>query len=267
VLLLTYLLVFAGLAVLLFAGTAWFQGYIYSEPAEELYWRAPAAAGALTLFLAFWGFLAYRSPGDYPAMFQLTSEGKPKEFDKMKAVYGDEKIEELRRAPGRRGRDSYVDAQGNPMKTRPFAVIVEEDGEQVRFDAERDGKFFKPRDGTLHYKDSRGRVMTEDALGFLPTSRLGLFWGNVLLNLVHFGVWFVCCWLLLQYQWSHALGVAAVLWLIMTFSVAEMLVQRVERAKKERLQADSVASWLQERMPLAERTPYSMWITSPSCTT
>src|SRR5262249_30731442 len=58
VLLLIYLLVFVALAALLWAGTAWFQGYIYNEPAEDLYWRAPAAAGAVTLFLAFWGFLA-----------------------------------------------------------------------------------------------------------------------------------------------------------------------------------------------------------------
>lgn len=231
---LTYLLVFVALAVLLWAGTTWFQGYIYSEPAEQLWWRAPAAAGVLTVFLAFWGFLAYRAPGDYPAQFQFSSEGKEIEFSRMKALYPERPPVELRRIPGRR---AYADAQGQPMKTRPLAVIVvEEDGTEVRFEAERDEKgYFKTQDNKpLRYLDDRGRVMTEGDLGFLPTSRPGLFWGNMLLNLVHLAVWFGVSWLLLNYQWPHALGFAVVLWLIMTMSVAQMLVERVERARKER---------------------------------
>ena len=62
------------------------------------------------------------------------------------------------------------------------------------------------------------------------------------MNLLHLAGWFVCCWLLLNYQWTHALGVAAVLWLIMTIAVAEMLIRRVERAKKERGQ--TAAAWV-----------------------
>ena len=34
------LLVWAGLVVLLWAGSVWFQGYIYSEPAPQLVWSA-----------------------------------------------------------------------------------------------------------------------------------------------------------------------------------------------------------------------------------
>ena len=62
-LIVVYVLAGLALAVLLWAGTLWFQGYIYSEPAGHLYWRAPAAGIALTLFLAVWGWVAYRAPG------------------------------------------------------------------------------------------------------------------------------------------------------------------------------------------------------------
>src|SRR5438132_1527757 len=72
---LVLLLVVLGLslAVLLWAGTLWFQGYIYSEPVAQIYWRAPAAALALTLFMAVWCFLDYRSPGDYPGQIQFST--------------------------------------------------------------------------------------------------------------------------------------------------------------------------------------------------
>ena len=231
-LILTYLLFFVALAVLLWVGTMWFQGYIYSEPSEQLFWRAPAAAAAITLFFAFWGVLAYRSPGDYPAMFMLPSWRDSRELPIKAVVYAEGKEVEVKPVPGQK---TYVDARGQRLQTRPMAVIVEEDGERVRFDAEKDEKgYFKAgQSELLRYLDSRGRVMTEDGLGSLAVSRWGLFLGNVLLNLLHFGVWFVCCWLLLRYQWGHALGVAFVFWLIMTISVSEMIVQRVERAKKE----------------------------------
>lgn len=228
-----YLLVFAALAVLLFAGSLWLQGYLYSEPADQMYWRAPAAAGGITLFLAFWGFLAYRSPGDHAAQFQFSSQGKDTEFTKMKAVYSDRTVE-VTRAPGQR---NYLDAQRQKMPSRPLKVIVEEDGQEVAFEADRDEKgLFRP-DPTygLFYRDTRKRVMNESSLGTVEAPRRwGLLFGNILLNLLHLSVWFVCCWLLLRYQWHHALAVAAVLWLIMTIAVAEMLVQRVEGTRKER---------------------------------
>src|SRR5439155_8961007 len=82
----------------------------------------------------------------------------------------------------------------------------------------------------LRYRDSRGRVMTEDAIGRLSTTRWGLLWGNLFLNLIHFLLWFVCLWLLLRFQWSHALGLAVILWLIMTIFGVPALLAKVETA-------------------------------------
>ena len=65
-LLLILLITGLGMAVLLYVGAMFFQGYIYTEPSRELYWQAPAAAGVLTLFLMLWCVLDANSPGTAP---------------------------------------------------------------------------------------------------------------------------------------------------------------------------------------------------------
>src|SRR5438874_177492 len=45
------------LALVLWLGSAFAQGYFYTEPAGGLYWRGPAAAAVLTGFLLFWSVL------------------------------------------------------------------------------------------------------------------------------------------------------------------------------------------------------------------
>jgi len=42
------------LIVLLWVGTFLFQGYIYTEPTQGLYWQAPATAAILALGYTFW---------------------------------------------------------------------------------------------------------------------------------------------------------------------------------------------------------------------
>ena len=44
----------------------------------------------------------------------------------------------------------------------------------------------------------------------MTRTRSSLLWGNLLLNLAHLLVWFLAFWLLLEFQWSHALGLAAI---------------------------------------------------------
>ena len=60
-LVLIVLVVFVVLSLVLAAWTMFFQGYIYSEPVEAIYWRAPAAGAALTLYLCIWIAFDYSS--------------------------------------------------------------------------------------------------------------------------------------------------------------------------------------------------------------
>jgi hypothetical protein len=229
--LLVLLLLFV-LTVLLTAWTLWFQGYIYSEPVGGILWRGPAAGGALTLFLVLWMVLAYRSPGRYGALHEVSGTDTV-EFKELWVVTDAGKEEHYRLGT------KYA----KPVPTRPAEVIVKEDGEKVSFKPERDaaGNFKIRKVGDveqpLRYLDDRGRVMTEDYLGQLSVPRRGSVVLSLLLNFLHLGVWFACLWLLLRFQWPHALGLAVAFWAVTTLFVVPMVLNRTEAVAAQRATA------------------------------
>jgi hypothetical protein len=243
VLILILVLFGVALAVFLFAGTVWFQTYIYSEPVSGGYWRAPAAAFAITVFVALWCYLNYQNPGKYPGQFQFES-GEDKQLDKLWAVReSKETLYTIRKTP--RGLPEYKEPDsGRPWHEHPDAIVIEENpGERVRFEAERDknGKFKIATGRSLRYLDDRGRTMSEDRLGVLTIPKRGTLFLNLLLNLFHLVVWFLALWLLLRFQWSHALGLALVFWLLLTFTVLPMLLQRAQDSGLQRPPASTTA--------------------------
>ncbi len=54
--------------------------------------------------------------------------------------------------------------------------------------------------------------------------RWGRFLMNLFLNFGFFLAWWLCLWLLMRFQWSHAFGLAFVLWIFFLFSVMPMLL-------------------------------------------
>src|SRR5262249_15796468 len=78
----------------------------------------------------------------------------------------------------------------------------------------------------LRYVDDHGRVMTEGNMGRIYTFRSGVFFTYAFLNVFLLVVWFLGLWLLLRYQWSHALGLAVVCWLAMILLIIPMMVAR-----------------------------------------
>src|SRR5262249_34353995 len=71
------------------------------------------------------------------------------------------------------------------------------------------------------YKDDEGRVLTLADLrsGQVTRFRFGRFTLNFLLNAVFLGLWFVCLWLLLRFQWAPALGLALGFWAVKLLAV------------------------------------------------
>jgi hypothetical protein len=276
-LLFVLLVTFLVLVVLLWVGTLWFQGYIYSEPAPQLSWRAPAAAGALTVLLCLWCYLAARGWGGEGTLFDFGATDS-KEFDRFTAVYGqvvpltsepvkpDIKLNDrlVLKSPHevlyrRRRIDNlhfgYLDPDGKPFVHSHSNEMLgqlrfKQDDQEMVFQPEielvkdKDGKEspkFKYGKVTqlgveqaqpLRYVEvgGRGRVMTEDNLGRLGEFRWGPFLVNLLLNVLHLGVWFVCLWLLLRFQWSHALGLAFIFWLVMTLAVLPPILSSARAA-------------------------------------
>jgi hypothetical protein len=242
--------------VFLAVGTVWFQGYIYSEPVADVYWRAPAAGTVVTLVLVLWGFLDYRTGGSYPTWMAFNPK-VVNDYQELWVVKAGKKIH-CRRERNSAGRFEYKDDSKKPMPTRVEAIIVEEAGKEVHFDAEVDkqtGKFKAEQGQWLRYIDPEsGRVMTEDAVGEIATFRWGLFLGYTLLNVIHLLAWFGCLWLLLQYQWSHALGLAVVFWLVTSLLVMPGIIKSVddELQKQPATQAGAVMARV------------AIWVAAPS---
>ena len=242
-LLIILLLVGGALAALLWAGTLWFQGYLYSEPAEQLYWRAPAAAAGLTAFLGLVCFLTYRHIGSIdPLAFSARQD---KRYDQFWAVeQGGKRVHYQRREAGSLlSSTEYVAVGSQPprrwKRTDPEgrlfeAIIVQEgqgdDKKEVRFNLKppRDGQF-RQGEEAVYVEEGGRRVMTENNIGLVTTTRGWTVVLYLVLNLLHLGIWFACLWLLLRFQWLHALGLAIVFWLIMTLAIVPMVLHRAEQ--------------------------------------
>jgi hypothetical protein len=260
-------LITVGLVAVLWAGTLVLQGVLYTEPAPQLYWRAPAAAGIMGIFLSIWCVLDYNNPGEYDTLFNF-SAAQDTHFSQFWArklypngKFGPE-IHFARPAGARTG--EFRNEQAAPFRRSDTegimgrVIIPLGDGEKVEFEPDLTSqKTFRIEPGQdLQYHEVDGsRVISEGQLlqGTYTASSAGLFWANVLLNLLHFGLWFGCLWLLLRFQWPHALGLAAAVWLTMTLTIVPMLLAttRDEARASQNVQAGqprSVPNWLQNEL-------------------
>ncbi len=209
------------------------QGYIYTEPSPQLYWQAPAAGGVLTLFLLLWCVLVAKSDGATPSdiPYDTLFHFSPR-VDLLKepakeiwAIYKDGAEKPYERDRLNQTAYRYVYKKVSPSK--PWrddgvaAVKLVIDGETLLFKR-------APSDGSYgQFVSDQGWVMKEYGDG--PTGVPTIFrWGRFLMNLIlNFGllaILWLCLWLLLRFQWSHALGLAFVLWLGFTLIVLPILL-------------------------------------------
>jgi hypothetical protein len=227
---LVLLLLWASLTVLLYSGARLLQGSFYNEPVSDLYWRAPAAAAVLTGFLGVWCLLDRNAPGQYAAIHQF-SPTDDLQFKELKAVIrkdNKEQTVEYRLRSNERGQSEYRETKPpyRPLPSHPEAIIIDENGAPLRFEPERDasGHFRIAEGQALRYTDAQGRVMSEDTVGRISIFHWSRFLSNLALNGFHLVLWFVCLWLLVRFQWTHALGLAVAIWLGMTLLILPMLL-------------------------------------------
>src|SRR5262249_27175726 len=139
-------------------------------------------------------------------------DGKPS--PKLTAIRSDGTKTLYKRITNDRLDSEYVDERNKPFSASGLVAFeLERDGTVVKFD-------FVPTD---EYEDTK--FMSSDGWTIVsyPESgpkhspyrwRSGYVFLNLLINLLHFGVWFVCLWLLLQFRFMEALGFGVVLWLV-----------------------------------------------------
>jgi hypothetical protein len=237
------LVFFLGLAGLFWAGSIFVQGYIYESPSfSSLAWRSPAAAGAVTLVLFFWCWLDYKDasperaelPYDTLFRFSARENEPPKPFPKFTSIKNKKETVYERKATGKGTTADYVNPQNNQRWSRSDAegivdkIIIGEGDQKTTYkvDLPPGGKFKQGEPARYVEEGGRGRVLTEEdlRLGQVSVFRMGRFIANLFLNFFLGAVLFAGIWLLLRYQWKHALGLAVVLWIAMLFLIVPMVL-------------------------------------------
>jgi hypothetical protein len=225
------LLMGGGLVVLLWGGALFLQNYLYTGPMEGLHWRGPVAALVLTGFFGLW--CVYEASGPHgpqegvviPFLFSpVESKPGPKEIEVERRDSPKRERYHLKKTyAGVRIEEQYVDDRGRPWNPeRVQAIIIQENGQEYRFEPQPVAEGDNPR-----FVDSRGWTFTVfgRALGTrLSRTRWDWLLGNVLLNFLHLAFWFGCLWLLLRFQWGHALVLSLILWLIWSLTVLPVLL-------------------------------------------
>ncbi len=234
------LLLWFGLSVILAAWTLWFQAYIYSEPVEKIWWRAPAAGGALSVFFLLWVWLDYGTTGRYRGLFEFSVRQDQEPYKEMTIEVEGGRKETYKRSKIGRGEIVYFKdghADSGKMPARPQKIIVTEGGREIEYVPERDAKghFQERSNQPLRYiHKETGRVMVEGQLGMVSTFRWWWLFSNLFVNLLHFIAWGACLWLLLKFQFWHSFGMAMVAWLAMTLFILPPLLNLAEETGQQR---------------------------------
>jgi hypothetical protein len=246
-LILILLLVWFVLGVLLAAWTLFFQGYIYSEPATGVWWRAAAAGTALAAVICLWVIIDYRATGRYRTVFEFSGQEQQKPYPELRIRRdGREEVYLLRK--DERGRPEYRrDKDNRLLPGRPDRIIAVEGGQQHVYLPERDakGNFKVETGGSLRYYEegNPSRVMVEGQWGRVASYHVGRLLLDLFLNVLHFVVWWVVLWLLLRFQWSHALGLAVAFWAAVTLFVLPPLLTRAEEVARQRAETKAASSF------------------------
>jgi hypothetical protein len=236
ILILISLLTLAALTGLFWAGTVFVQSYFYGEPTGDLHWRAPAAAAAVTLWLVLWTVMDCAGGGHVQGPF-TASVYDAKRYEELKVLVKDGKKEkeEVYKQVGAAGRvlDFRLDGKpsGPKIPSRPEKVTVKEGDAEIVFLPERDAQgHFKTEQGqSLRYLDARGRVMLEGFPGETSVFRWDWLFLHLLMYFGLLAAWFGGLWLLLRFQWTHALGGAFVFWLASLLIVVPTLLNYAEQ--------------------------------------
>jgi hypothetical protein len=262
------LMIVVALFALFWGGGMAAQGYLYSQPADRFPLRAAAGALLVGIFLTVWCWIDKRNPGRYDTFFEFAPYDT-KSFDEFEAVrwlakpaaagsrktefleengQPVEKVTMFKRLGGGKssvfaeeGTGNHFELSGTPKgggaQFLTVAVLVRPepgvDPIRLKADLKKDdrigGLTYAPGPERRFTEENGSRYVKSDQLGklYAPTSRVVAL--ALLLNLVHFVVWFLAFWLVMQFRWSHALGFAAAFGLLTMLMVIPLLFERVRK--------------------------------------
>ncbi len=230
------------------------QGYLYQEPADRLPVRALAAAVLVGSFLTMWVWIDKRNPRRYDTFFEFAPYERKEisEFDAIRWISPDGKNLDLdasgkpnevsarfKRGLGAKS-DKFFEVgsdapfqlnstgkTGESYMTAAIAIKTDPDAEPIRLDAllKED-----PRTHTKAYTPEKrfverdgSRYVLADQLGVLYVPSPGTVALALLLNLVHFLVWFIAFWPIMVFTRGHAFALTVLFGLVTMLLVMPLL--------------------------------------------
>jgi hypothetical protein len=227
------------LGVSLFVGGLFVQGYIYTEPSPALRWGAPVAAAVLFLFYSMWSLaVATSAPAQDESLYHIVWQFSPtvSQFpESVKDVWavrkgGKKEHYVLKNAYVFKGharaayRSAETDRPWNDSGVEEI-IIQPRDGPDIHYTAVADKD--RQRGSYRQFISKDGWVISETESGPSdnPTkTRIGRVFVFLFLHAFHVVLWFVCLWVLMRFQWAHALSAAFVISIACALIVLPMLV-------------------------------------------
>jgi hypothetical protein len=213
------LLVYLALAAVLFGVSRFIQGIFYLEVPPTLWWRALIAAGVIWVVALVWPVLfnqaeAGRWPISFDDMLFLkdTAQQKRELLKELVVVDESNRQTRYRRATNQSGLIEFRNNDNRPLPLSPPVLIaVPEEGEGRRLTIVKDKDGYIDRSsGSAVYEDPDGERIAEASFytGTTVGGGYGQFFLTLFGDLVIFVAWFLVLWLILLFQWQHALLIA-----------------------------------------------------------
>jgi hypothetical protein len=267
ILLLVTLVLFA----LFLGGSLVAQGYLYQEPADRLPVRALAAAVLLGAFIIMWVWIDRNHPRKYDTFFEFAPYERKEftEFEAVRWISSDgvnlksdesgkpiEVVINYKRSTGaksdkflERGTDQPFQLNGGTKTGEAFmtaAILVkpEPEGEAIRLDAQlKEDKRTQAKTYTpdRRFDEQKGsRYVLADQLGVLYVPSTGTVAVALFINLLHFLLWFIAFWPILQFNRGHAFALTTLFGLVTMLLVMPLLF-KPNRTPKPAAEAPNVA--------------------------
>lgn len=270
-LLLPLLLVTLVLFALFLGGGLVAQGYLYQEPADRLPLRALAGAALVGSFITMWVWIDKRNPRRYDTFFEFAPYERKEfsEFEAIRWVSPDgsklkvdetgkpvEVVVKFKRGVGAK-HDKFFEEKtdapfqlnsttktGESYMTVAIQLVPEPGAEPIRLNALMKED---PRTKTKSYTSDKrfveekgSRYVEADQLGVLYVPSTGTVVVALLINFLHFAVWFIAFWPILQFTRGHAF-VLTVLFGLVTMLLVMPLLFRPNRAQAPVVEPPKVA--------------------------
>jgi hypothetical protein len=228
------------LAVILWGGSVFLQGWLYNDLANRLPLRALAGGAILSLFLTGWCAVYKADPDRFDTLVSFKTETLDGTYDEFQSVRSVNKKEQKPVRYVRKGSSndfespetgkvwSRSDADGMVV-----ALLIKEKGhdQPTRFEANLDQNTgnFRPPEETRYEADGGRKYMDLSGRGKVYRKRTLAYVGNIFANLLHLALWVAVLCPVIRFALSHAIGIGLVAWAITMLVVQPALFGLVTR--------------------------------------